>query len=139
MRHLELIEALTKPAEPSPEPEYRIPIGMGIKASSVPAGGLAADIDSFSITRSSFESPLIYHTRDDHGVWLHDEDDRDLGAEDRMWRWFYDLPNPVDQADCIFLGYPRAATPQALRECIDSAAGASPQTREILARVGLLR
>ena len=130
MRHLELIEALTKPAEPSPEPEYRIPIGMGIKASSVPAGGLAADIDSFSITRSSFGSPLIYHTRD--------EADRDLGAEDRMWRWFYDLPNPVDQADCIFLGYPCAATPQALRACIDAAAAASPQTREILARVGLL-
>ena len=137
-RAVELIEALTKPAEPMPEPEDRTPIGMGIKAKSVPTGGLAVDIDSRRM-RGGIDSPLIYHTRDGHGVWLRSENDRDLGAEDRMWEWFYSSPNPVGEADCIFLGYPSAATPEALRACIDAAAAASPQTSEILERVGLLK
>lgn len=136
-RAVELIEALTKPAEPMPEPEDRIPIGMGIKARHVPIGGLAVDIDSRRMG-GVFDIPLIYHTHDGHGVWLRSENDRDLGAEDRMWEWFYSSPNPVGEADCIFLGYPSAATPEALRACIDAAA-ASSQTREILERVGLLK
>ena len=135
-RAVELIESLTKTAEPASEPEDRYPIGMGIKAKSVPIGGLAVDIES-RYMRGGFDSPLIYHTRDGHGVWLRSESDRDLGAEE--WEWFYSSPNPVDQADCIFLGYPSAATPEALRACIDAAAAASSQTREILLRVGLLK
>ena len=135
---LNTIEALTKPAEPMPDHEDRYPIGMGIKAKSVPTGGLAVDIDSRRM-RGGIDSPLIYHTRDGHGVWLRSENDRDLGAEDRMWEWFYSSPNPVGGADCIFLGYPSAATPEALRACIDAAAAASSQTREILLRVGLLK
>ncbi len=137
-RAVELIESLTKPAEPMPETEGRYPIGMGVKAKSVPTGGLAVDIDSRRM-RGGIDSPLIYHTRDGHGVWLRSENDRDLGAEDRMWEWFYSSPNPVGEADCIFLGYPSAATPEALRACIDAAAAASPQTSEILERVGLLK
>lgn len=132
----ELIEALTKPAEPMPEPEDRIPIGMGIKARHVPIGGLAVDIDSRRMG-GVFDIPLIYRTRDGHGVWLRSENDRDLGDEERMWQWC--PPNPVDAADCIFLGYPSTATPQGLRACIDAAAAASPQTSEVLERVGLLK
>ena len=157
-RAVDLIETLTKPAEPSPEIEDRYPIGMGVKAKSVPTGGLAVDIQSrymrevdrllnlaiapeaaAQIAGGGFDSPLIYHTHDGHGVWLRSENDRDLGAEDRMWEWFYSSPNPVGEADCIFLGYPSAATPEALRACIDAAAAASSQTREILLRVGLFK
>lgn len=133
-RVVELIEALTKPAEPTPESEDRVPVGRGIKAKSVPTGGLAVDIES-----RGFDSPLIYHTHDGHGVWLRSENDRDLGDEQRMWEWFYSSPNPVGAADCIFLGYPSAATPEALRACIDAAAAASSQTSEVLERIGLLK
>ena len=135
---LETIEALTKPCEPAPDPEDRVPTGKGIKAKSVPTGGLAVDIES-RYMRGGFDSPLIYHTRDGHGVWLRSENDRDLGDEQRMWEWFYSSPNPVGEADCIFLGYPSAATPEALRACIDAAAATSSQTSEILARAGLLK
>ena len=135
---LEIIESSTKPAEPTPEPEDRVPIGMGIKAKCVPTGGLAVDIAS-RYMRGGFDSPLIYHTRGGHGVWLRSENDRDLGDEQRMWEWFYSSPNPVGEADCIFLGYPSAATPEALRACIDAAAATSSQTSEVLGRVGLLK